>query len=103
MPPQSAEERSSDPIFREGEELFRRYLAVHFEDGELDPSAIRFNEPPSFLRSAYSVPIDALHLNCSDGKPTSAFGVLSILVACVQQTHTTQDGESYEFIPSSPW
>jgi hypothetical protein len=97
LPPQATELRASNQTFSSNEELFRRYLASHLEDGELDPSAIRFNEPPSFLRSAYGVAIDALHANCADGEDVSRFGVLAMPVNAVNQTHASNNGDRFEF------
>jgi hypothetical protein len=93
------EQRASNPIFEPTEELFRRYLASHYEDGELDPSAIRFGEPPSFLRSAYSVAVDALHTNCADGQEVSGFGVLAMPASAVTQNQISKRGDSFDFAP----
>lgn len=100
MPPQATEQRASNPTFAPDEELFRRYLASHLEDGELDPSAIRFNEPPSFLRSAYSVASDALHANCAGGQEVSKFGVLAMPVSAITQNQVSGNGDSFEFAPT---
>jgi hypothetical protein len=100
LSPQATEQRASNPTFEPDEELFRRYLASQLEDGELDPSAIRFNEPPSFLRSAYSVALDALHADCADGHEVSRFGVLAMPVRAVTQNHTSNDGNRFKFAPT---
>jgi hypothetical protein len=100
LPPQATEQRASNPIFEQDEKLFRRYLASHLDEGELDPSAIRFSEPPSFLRSAYSVALDALHANCADGQEVARFGVLVMPVGGVTQNQQSRNGERYEFAPT---
>jgi hypothetical protein len=99
LPPQATEHRASNPIFAAEEELFRRYLSTHLDDGELDPSAIRFDEPPSFLRSAFSIPSDALHINCADGTEVTRFGVLRMQASAAQQSYDTVQRGSFYFGP----
>lgn len=99
MPPQHTLDQQEVPHFREDEALYRRYLASHFQDGELSPSAIRFKEPPSFLRSAFSEPHDALHPDCADGKLTSQFGVLKMLAAVMECEEKAPDGSTFDFSP----
>ena len=79
------------PHFHDDERLFRRYRSSHIQEGELDPSAIRFDEPPSFLRSAFSRPEDALHRDCADGKDVSEFGVLEMKVSAAYYKDGTSD------------
>jgi len=83
--------------FQDDESLYRRYLPSHFQDGELDPGAIRFDEPPSFLRSAFSIPEDALHKDCAEGQNVSHYGVLGVRVSLVQCQERVTDGRAFEF------
>lgn len=99
MPPQHALNQTEVALFKEDEALYRRYPASHFHDGVLDPSAIRFHEPPSFLRSAFSVPEDALHPDCADGNSTSQFGVLTMLASAANHQQEANDGSKFNFSP----
>lgn len=99
MPPQHTSGRTEEAFSSDDESLYRRYLPSHFQDGELDPSAIRFNEPPSFLRSAYSVPSDALHADCADQQSVSRYGVLSMPVAAARFQERALSGETFDFSP----
>lgn len=99
MPPQPTLDKTEIALFQEREHLYRRYLASHFEDGELDPSAIRFNEPPSFLRSCFSVPEDAIHPNCADGQDVSKYGVLQMAASAAHFEARTLDSTIYQFSP----
>ena len=99
MPPQHTSGRAEVDFSSDDESLYRRYLASHFRDGELDPSAIRFNEPPSFLRSAYSVPADALHADCADQQSVSKYGVLAMPVSAARHRERARDGEVFDFLP----
>jgi len=86
-----------DSHFNLDEELFRRYLKAHFHDGELDPSAIRFDEPPSVVRGKYSEAKDALSQGCAGNKDVSGFGVLVAKNSEVSQEHTSSSGDHYVF------
>jgi hypothetical protein len=99
LPPQHALERVEVSRFQDGESLYRRYLASHFQDGELDPSAIRFDEPPSFLRSAFSLPEDAIHPDCADGKDVSNYGVLKMQASEAQHQEKARNGSAFDFTP----
>lgn len=99
MPPQHTLGRTAEAFLSDDESLYRRYLASHFQDGELDPSAIRFNEPPSFLRGAYSVPADTLHEDCADQQNVSRYGVLTMPVSAARHVESTRDGETFDFSP----
>lgn len=99
MPPQHTFNRLAETTFLGSELLYRRYLRSHLEDGELDPSAIRFHEPPSVLRGRFSVPEDAIHSDCAEGKPVSGFGVLAMPARSVQCREIAKNGTDYEFIP----
>jgi hypothetical protein len=91
--------RTAVPDFQNGESLYRRYQAFHFQDGELDPSAIRFDEPPSFLRSAFSAPEDALHTDCADGQNVANYGVLEMKASVAQHKEKSKDGTEFDFSP----
>jgi len=97
LPPQHTLHSAEVARFGQDESLYRRYLASHFLEGVLEPSAIRFNEPPSFLRSAFSEPQDALHPDCAEGKPTSQFGVLKMLASAVEHQERALDGSLFDF------
>jgi hypothetical protein len=97
LAPQTTGERLAEDEFQPLEKLYRRYLDYHFEDGELDPSAIRFNEPPSVLRSQFSEPADALHANCAEGQEVTKYGVLSMPHTAVNQDHRAQTGADFSF------
>ena len=99
MPPQRTSNQPIIPHFEDNESLFRRYLQSHFQGGELDPSAIRFDEPPSFLRSAFSEPEDALHTDCADGKNVSGFGVLVMKASAAHYQERTVDNWVFTFQP----
>jgi len=95
LPPQHALGRTPQLEFQDDEQLYRRYLADHFVDGELDPSAIRFGEPPSFLRSAFSSAQDALHVDCADGQDVSRFGVLAMQAV---SANYISENDTYGFV-----
>jgi len=99
LPPQRTSNQPIIPHFEDNESLFRRYLQSHFQGGELDPSAIRFDEPPSFLRSAFSEPEDALHTDCADGKNVSGFGVLVMKASAAHYQERTVDNWVFTFQP----
>ena len=100
MPPQQTLDRHPVPRFEDDEYLFRRYISSHFHEGELDPSAIRFDEPPSFLRSGFSTPADALHVDCAEGQVVTAFGVLAMQANAASGQESTEDGNTFTFLPS---
>ena len=100
MPPQRMFDKPIVPHFHDDERLFRRYRSSHIQEGELDPSAIRFDEPPSFLRSAFSRPEDALHRDCADGKDVSEFGVLEMKVSAAYYKDGTSDNQVFTFQPT---
>lgn len=99
MPPQHTLGCAEVPLFQDGELLYRRYLSFHFEDGELDPSAIQLDEPPSCVRSRFSVPEDALNPDCADGQDVLTFGVLQMAANAVGHREVTSDGRAFEFSP----
>jgi hypothetical protein len=88
-----------DPIFAEGEILYRRYMAVHFQNQRLLPSAFQFPRP-SFNREKYSAPHDVLHPDCCDGKQLNGgWGVLECSSACLPTPVVGQDGKTFHFEP----
>lgn len=99
MLPQHTLGRPVVPTFQDDESLYRRYQASHFQDGELDPSAIRFDEPPSFLRSSYSAPEDALHTDCADGQNVAKYGVLEMKASVALHKEESRDGTVFDFSP----
>jgi hypothetical protein len=73
--PRYANGSVEDPVFVDGEKLFRRYLREHFLDQQLLPSAFQFPRQ-SFNREKYSTPEDVLHPDCCNGKKLKDWGVL---------------------------
>jgi hypothetical protein len=73
--PEYGNGRPEDPTFADGELLYRRYRAEHFQYQRLLPSAFKFPRQ-SFNRQKYSQPDDVLHPDCCDGKDYDGWGVL---------------------------
>jgi hypothetical protein len=64
-----------DPVFLNGEKLFRRYRKEDFYDQRLLPAAFKFPRQ-SFNRERYSTPEDVLHSDCCNGQQLVGWGVL---------------------------
>ena len=92
--------RNGDPedqVFGEGERLYRRYRAEHFQNQRLLPSAFQFPRQ-SFNRGKYSSPEDVLHRDCCDGKLLpSGWGVLECLSNNLPTPIEGQDGRTFQF------
>lgn len=90
---------SEDQVFSEGELLYRRYKAEHFQNQQLLPSAFKFPRQ-SFNRQKYSTPEDVLHPDCCDGKPlTAGWGVLECSSTSLPSPVVGQDGKVFRFEP----
>jgi len=88
-----------DPDFTEGELLFRRYLADHFQNQQLLPSAFQFPRQ-SFNREKYSRPEDVLHPDCCGGKQLkNGWGVLECSSTNLPTPVVGQDGQTFQFEP----
>lgn len=87
------------PTFEVTEMLYRRYLADHFQNGQLLPSAIGFRTGPSFNRGRFSQPEHVLHKDCCDGKELIGWGALECLVEAVPSPVVSDDGRSFVFFP----
>ena len=86
-----------DRTFSDGELLYRRYLAEHFQNQQLLPSAFKFPRQ-SFNREKYSMPEDVLHIDCCDGKALGdGWGVLQCSSADLPSPITGGDGRAFEF------
>jgi len=94
--------RNGDPedqLFTEGELLFRRYKAEHFQNGRLLPAAFKFPRQ-SFNREKYSRPEDVLHSDCCDGqKLQDGWGVLECSSTDLPTPIDGQDGRAFQFEP----
>jgi hypothetical protein len=94
--------RNGDPedqVFTEGELLYRRYRAEHFQNRQLLPSAFRFPRQ-SFNREKYSTPEDVLHSDCCDGKKLEdGWGVLECSSTNLPTPIDGQPGKTFQFEP----
>jgi len=94
--------RNSDPedqVFAEGELLYRRYRAEHFQNQQLLPSAFRFPRQ-SFNREKFSAPENVLHIDCCDGKTLQdGWGVLECSSTNLPTPIDSQDGRTFQFEP----
>jgi hypothetical protein len=87
-----------DPVFTEGELLYRRYKAEHFHNRQLLPAAFKFPHQ-SFNREKYSSPEDVLHPDCCDGKMLGGWGVLECSSTNLPTPVVGQDGKVFHFEP----
>lgn len=88
-----------DQTFAEGEPLYRRYRAEHFQNHQLLPSALRFPRP-SFNRGKYSNPEDVLHSDCCDGKELhDGWGVIECSSSDLPTPIDGPDGRTFRFEP----
>ena len=86
-----------DRVFSEGELLYRRYKAEHFQNQQLLPSAFKFPRQ-SFNREKYSTPEDVLHPDCCDGKLLNVgWGVLECSSTNLPTPVVGQDGKVFHF------
>jgi hypothetical protein len=69
--------RKPDPLFTPTEKLFRRYLPIHFQNGEFTGLAFSLTNPISVNRAKYSEASDAIF---SEADEWAAFGVVSFQV-----------------------
>ena len=88
--------------FDNEELLYRRYLSVHFVEGQLLPQTFRFPKQ-SFNRSKFSNPEDVLHIGCCDGNPlfpsVESWGVLQCRVSAIPTPIDSSNGEGFHFFP----
>jgi len=97
--PRYRNDAPDDPSFTEGERLYRRYRAEHFQNRQLLPSAFKFPRQ-SFNREKYSTPEDVLHRDCCDGKQLDAgWGVLECSSSDLPTPVVGQDGKVFHFEP----
>jgi hypothetical protein len=97
--PRNRNGESEDQVFSEGELLYRRYKAEHFQNQQLLPAAFKFPRP-SFNREKYSTPEDVLHPDCCDGKQLSVgWGVLECSSTNLPTPVVGQDGQVFHFEP----
>ena len=88
---------SEDPVFADGELLYRRYKVEHFLNRQLLPSAFRF-PCPSFNRGKYSAPEDVLHSDCCNGKKLpDGWGVLECSSTNLPTPINAEDGRIFQF------
>jgi hypothetical protein len=88
-----------DPVFGEGELLYRRYMRDHFPNQQLLPAAFKFPRQ-SFNREKYSAPEDVLHPDCCDGKKLQeGWGVLECSSTNLPTPVDGQDGKEFRFEP----
>ena len=87
-----------DPIFLDGEKLFRRYKKEHYINRQLLPAAFQFPRQ-SFNREKYSSPDDVLHRDCCNGRAVEGWGVLECSSTDLPTPLDGPDGRKYEFVP----
>jgi hypothetical protein len=91
--------QSAVDTFDPDEFLYRRYSVVHFVDGHVLPQAISFPKP-SFNRSRFSRPEDALHIDCCGGKQLSpGWGVLESRAANLRVSAELGDRRRFTMYP----
>ena len=86
--------------------LYRRVSDAELTNGELDPSrlnSISFSKDidgaPSFLRSKFSVPHDAIHCDCSGGMDRSDWLVYYLQVGDIPGPLRSGDNRLFRFPP----
>jgi hypothetical protein len=88
---------SEDQVFADGELLYRRYRAEHFQNRQLLPSAFRF-PCPSFNRAKYGAPEDVLHSDCSNGKKLEdGWGILECSSTNLPTPIYAEGGRIFQF------
>jgi hypothetical protein len=105
--PLRADEVDAGLQFESSELLYRRVSKNGVNSlGELLPSELNtfsfdkdLDSAPSVLRSAFSKPVDALALDCANGKDVSDWRVFWIAVADLPTPLAAPDGRSFEFYP----
>jgi hypothetical protein len=93
--------------FTPPERLYRRISPLELDElGEITPDqfeSISFKKEqesaPSVLRERFSVPADALHRDCADGKDFSSWRVFAITVGQLPTAVTSMDGRVFDFFP----
>jgi hypothetical protein len=88
-----------DRIFSDGELLYRRYRAEHFQNQQLVPSAFKFPRQ-SLNREKCSTPEDVLHPDCCDGRRLDVeWGVLECSSTDLPSRVVGQDARVFHFEP----
>jgi hypothetical protein len=99
MEPMKQEGKAAHQDFLPEERLFRRFRSGDVVEGEILPSSLRFNEPPSFCRERYAKPEDTIHPNCAGSRDVSGFGVFALKVLTVRIEIKDRADKSYLFLP----
>lgn len=96
--PIEANDRDIDPHFDPQESIYRRVPSTFIHGKEVLPHA--FDWPaPSVLRSKYSDPSHALHINCCDNRPLHGmWGVIKIALSEIPTPVETGDKKLLHFL-----
>lgn len=84
--------------FADDEILYRRFSANQLVNGEVLPTSIDFDEPPSFCRSKWAGPEDTIHRHCANNRDVSSYGVFGLSVLDVK-IRIDDSEQAFEFYP----
>ena|SRR2546425_1978196 len=87
--------RTEDQAFHATEKLFRRYIRVHYINGQFSNTGFAFNTPQSVNRQKYSEPADAVF---SETDEFADWGVLSFKVEDLPASFPPENPR-YTFFP----